>query len=74
MIRQCLNRRIDSIEVLRAEVAAWQAQCDRLKAKEHWQFTTDDARVRLKRLYPTVDEGQDLRLTFEFLNQTIENY
>ena len=56
MIRQCLNRRIDSIEVLRTEVAAWQAQRDRLKAKVNWQFTTDDARVRLKRLYPTFDE------------------
>ena len=56
MIRQCLNRRIDSIEVLRAEVAAWQTRRDRLKAKVNWQFTTDDARVRLKRLYPTFDE------------------
>ena len=56
MIRQWLNRRIDSIEVLRTEVAAWQAQRDRLKAKVNWQFTTDDARVRLKRLYPTLDE------------------
>ena len=56
MIRQCLNRRIDSIEVLRAEVAAWQAQRDRLKANVNWRFTTDDARVRLKRLYPTFDE------------------
>ena len=33
LIRQCLNRRIGSIEVLRAEVAAWQAQRDRLKAR-----------------------------------------
>ena len=41
---------------LRAEVAAWQAQRDRLKAKVNWQFTTHDARVRLKRLYPTFDE------------------
>ena len=56
MIRQCLNRRIDSIDVLRAEVAAWQAQRDRIKAKVNGQFTTDDARVRLKRLYPTFDE------------------
>ena len=52
MIRQCLNRRIDCIEVLRREVAAWQASRDRIQAKVDWQFTTDDARIRLKRLYP----------------------
>ena len=56
MIRQCVNRRIDSIELLRAQVAAWQTQRDRLKAKVNRQFTTHDARVRLKRLYPTFDE------------------
>ena len=56
MIRQCLNRRIDSIEVLRREVTAWQAARDRIQAKVNWQFTTDDARVKLKRLYPTLDE------------------
>ena len=55
MIRQCLNRRIDSIDVLRREVAAWQDRRDRLEAKVNWQFTTDDARVKLKRLYPTLD-------------------
>ena len=56
MIRQCLNRRIDSLELLRDEVAAWQASRDRIQAKVNWQFTTDDARVKLKRLYPTLDE------------------
>ena len=56
MIRQCLNRRIDSIDTLRTEVAAWQAARDRIQAKVNWQFTTDDARVKLKRLYPTFDE------------------
>ena len=55
MIRQCLNRRIDCIDILRNEVAAWQAARDRLRAKVNWQFTTDDARVKLKRLYPTFD-------------------
>ena len=56
MIRQCLGRRIDSIDVLRTEVAAWQAARDQVRAKVDWQFTTDDARIRLKRLYPTFDE------------------
>ena len=50
MIRQCLNRRIASLKVLRDEVAAWQVSRDRIQAKVNWQFTTDDARVNLKRL------------------------
>ena len=56
MIRQCLNRRIDSLDLLSDEVAAWQASRDRIQAKVNWQFTTDDARVKLKRLYPTLYE------------------
>jgi hypothetical protein len=55
MIKQCLNRRIDTIEELREEVAAWQTRRDRLRAKIDWQFTTQDARIKLKRLYPTFD-------------------
>ena len=55
LIRQCLNRRIDAIDVLRHEVAAWQAARDRIQAKVNWRFTTDDARIKLKRLYPTLD-------------------
>ena len=47
---------IDSLETLHDEVAAWQASRDRIQAKVNWQFTTDDARVKLKRLYPTLDE------------------
>ena len=53
LIAQCLNRRIDNIDTLRSEVAAWQAHRDHLNAKIDWQFTTDNARVKLKRLYPT---------------------
>ncbi len=56
MIRQCLNRRIASIKVLRKEIAAWQASRDCIRGKVNWHFTTDDARVNLKRLYPTIDE------------------
>ena len=55
VIRQCLNRRIDSFEKLRDQVAAWQAARDRLQAKVHWQFTTEDARIKLHRLYPTLE-------------------
>jgi DDE superfamily endonuclease len=56
MIAQCLNRRIDNIETLRAEVAAWQASRDQIKAKINWQFTAENARIKLKRLYPTFEE------------------
>ena len=50
---QCLSRRIDNIETIRSEVAVWQARRDNLQTKVNWQFTTKDARVKLKRLGPT---------------------
>ena len=53
MVSQCLDRRIDNIEMVRSEVAAWQARRYNLQAKVNWQFTTKDARVKLKRPYPT---------------------
>ena len=54
MVGQCLNRRIDSMETVRSDVAAWQQRRDNLQAKANWQFTTTDARIKLKRLYPTI--------------------
>lgn len=56
LIRQCLSRRMESIELMRGEVKSWQAQRDTRGAKIDWQFTTDKARVKLKRLYPTFIE------------------
>ena len=56
MIRQCLNRRIDRLETLREQVAVWQEARDRAKARVAWRFTTADARIKLKRLYPTLEE------------------
>jgi hypothetical protein len=52
---QCLNRRIDKIETVKDEVAAWQKFRNNKNAKVNWQFTTADARVKLSRLYPTLD-------------------
>lgn len=52
---QCLNRRIDNLEEMQSEVEAWQAHRDNLDAKINWQFTTENARVKLKRLYPTLE-------------------
>lgn len=49
---QCLDRRIDSIDKMRAEVAAWEQYRNNRPGKIDWQFTTSDARIKLKRLYP----------------------
>jgi len=51
---QCLKRRIDDIEVVRQEALAWQEFRDNKNAKVNWQFTTEDARIKLYRLYPTL--------------------
>lgn len=55
MISQCLDRRIGSMEKLSEEVAAWQTRRDQIHAKVNWQFTTEDARIKLNRLYPTFE-------------------
>ena len=52
---QCLNRRMDDVVVVRKEVLAWQNFRDNKKAKVNWQFTAEDARIKLSRLYPTLD-------------------
>ena len=51
---QCLDRRIPDQQVLKQEVEAWEADRNRKHAKADWQFTTADARVKLKRLYPAL--------------------
>ena len=55
MTRQCLNRRIDNIEFLRKELAAWEMERNETKANVNWQFRTKDARVKLLSLYPDLD-------------------
>ena len=52
MTRQCLSRRISSIDVLRSELAAWEDERNNGKSKVNWQFTTKDARIKLVSLYP----------------------
>jgi len=51
---QCLDRRIPDRQTLAEEVAAWQDSRNKKHTKAEWQFTTADARVKLKRLYPTL--------------------
>jgi hypothetical protein len=55
LARQCLDRRIADVEALRREVAAWERQRNAAVVKVEWQFTTADARVKLKKLYPTIE-------------------
>ena len=51
---QCLDRRIPDKQALINETAAWQAVRNRNHSKADWQFTTDDARIKLKNLYPSI--------------------
>jgi len=52
--RQCLNRRIPDQATLKNESAAWETQRNNASATVNWRFSTDDARIKLKRLYPTI--------------------
>jgi hypothetical protein len=54
MSSQCLDRRIPDKQTLIEEVAAWEGRRNRHHTKADWQFTTADARVKLKRLYPAL--------------------
>ena len=53
LTRQCLDRRIGDLDVLNAELAAWQTQTNADQRQVHWHFTTTDARTKLRHLYPT---------------------
>ena len=53
--RQCLNRRMPHQEFLKSEVRAWQEERNDQIVKVRWRFTTDDARIKLKHLYPIIE-------------------
>jgi hypothetical protein len=54
--RQCLDRRVPDFETLEAEALAWQERRDGAGVKTDWRFGTDDARIKLKRLYPSLQK------------------
>lgn len=54
MQKQCLGRRIDTIEKLKSESMAWELTRNKNQKAVGWQFKTNDARIKLKRLYPVV--------------------
>ena len=55
LMGQCLKQGIDDIKVVGKEVRAWQEARNNKNAKVNWQFTTEDARIKLSRLYPTLE-------------------
>ena len=55
--RQCLDRRIPDLETLTREVTAWEQARNADSRPVNWRFTTPDARLKLKRLYPSIKDG-----------------
>ena len=56
LARQCLDRRIDDRDLMAHEIAAWETARNNAETRINWRFTTADARIKLKRLYPSFDE------------------
>lgn len=52
LTRQCLDRRLDNLTMLNTELAAWQSATNADQRQVDWQFTTSDARIKLRHLYP----------------------
>ena len=57
LARQCLDRRIANQDILRGEVNAWQNQRNRDVIRVDWRFTTEEARIKLKSLYPSIQKS-----------------
>ena len=57
LARQCLKERMDSQSYVQEQVTAWQKQRNAAAVKVDWRFTTEDARIKLKRLYPCILPG-----------------
>jgi hypothetical protein len=56
LVRQCLKRRLPDVETLEREVRAWQRERNRSGASIDWGFSTEEARLKLRSLYPSVRE------------------
>ena len=53
--KQCLNRHISDIKKIKEEIQAWQSNRNNKNSKINWQFTNKEARVKLKKLYPSIE-------------------
>lgn len=58
LFRQCLNRRLANIEEVRNEATTWMHDRNDNSYVTNWQFTVEDARIKLKRLYPTIERDK----------------
>jgi len=56
LARQALSRRIPDREAIKQRTTAWQKQRNAVDANVDWQFTSEEARIKLKRLYPKIDD------------------
>jgi hypothetical protein len=56
LVRQCLKRRLPDIQTLEREATAWCTERNRLGASVDWRFRTEDARIKLRSLYPSTEE------------------
>jgi len=56
LTRQCLGRRIPDADTLRQEVSAWETERNTSATEVNWQFTTEDARIKLAQLYLSSDD------------------
>jgi transposase len=55
LVRQCLKRRLPDTQSLEREAGAWCEERNRLGTSVDWRFTTEDARIKLRKLYPSID-------------------
>lgn len=55
MTRECLNRRIESLDKLKEELDAWNKAYNENASKVNWQFSNETSRIKLKSLYPNID-------------------
>lgn len=53
--RQCLGRRIPEKKMMEKQVRAWTSQRNKTRTRANWRFTTKDARIRLRQLYPSIE-------------------
>ena len=60
---QCLDRRIPTVEQLEEEVAAWEQERNHKKATVEWRFTSQNARDKLTRLYPVLEQEKEAEKT-----------
>jgi hypothetical protein len=56
LARQCLSDRFPTMQALQTQVASWQSERNQAGVTINWRFTTADARIKLKRLYPSIEE------------------